>query len=80
VRKTASDLLHTVADGGEISITQVRNFAEAVLASEPYLAAKALLDGSPEFAVRRALELAALVLTADEQISPAHQAQDGRTQ
>jgi hypothetical protein len=77
VRKTASDLLHTVADGGEVSIAQVRDFANAVLASEPYRLANALLHASPEFAVRRALELAALVLADGNQVSPAQHAQEG---
>ena len=37
-------------------------------------------EAPPEFAVRRALELAALVLAGDDEISPAHDAQDGGKQ
>jgi hypothetical protein len=80
VRKIARDLLHTIADGGEVSIAQVRDFANAVLASEPYRLANALLEAPRKFAVRRTLELAAFVLADDGQVSREHDAQDGGRQ
>ena len=49
-----------MADGGEIPIAVLREFAELVLRSELVAASRAVLDGPPEFALRRALELASL--------------------
>jgi len=40
----------------------LREFAELVLHSELVAGARAVLDGLPEFALRRALELASVVL------------------
>jgi hypothetical protein len=62
VHWAAAGLLHRVADGGEIPIEVLREFAELVLRSELVAGARAVLDGPPEFAVRRALELASVVL------------------
>ena len=62
VHWAAAGLLHRVADGEEITIEVLRDFAELVLCSELVVGARAVLDGPPEFAVRRALELASVVL------------------
>ena len=62
VHAAAATLLHRVAEGGEISISVLREFAELVLRSELVEATRQVLEGPPEFAVRRALELASLVL------------------
>jgi ribosomal protein L10 len=62
VHAAAAALLHRVADGGEISISLLREFAELVLRSELVAASRQVLEGPPEFAVRRALELVSLVL------------------
>ncbi|MGB8331502.1 MAG: hypothetical protein WCE62_15355 [Polyangiales bacterium] len=62
VHATAAALLHRVADVGEIPLAVLREFAELVLRSELVEASRQVLDGPPEFAMRRALELASLVL------------------
>ena len=62
VHWAANGLLHRVAEGGEIPMSVLREFAELVLRSELVAGARAVLDGPPEFAVRRALELASVVL------------------
>ena len=62
VRRAAAALLHRVADGGKIPIAVLHGFAELVLRSEMVLVSRQVLEGPPEFAVRRALELASLVL------------------
>jgi hypothetical protein len=62
VQRAAAALLHRVADGGEIPIAVLRGFAELVLRSELVAVSRQVLEGPPEFAVRRALELASLVL------------------
>ncbi len=62
VRRAAAALLHRVADGGEIPIEVLRGFADLVLRSELVAGARAVLDGPSEFAVRRAVELASVVL------------------
>jgi len=62
VRRAAAALLHRVADGGEIPMSVLREFAELVMCSELVAGARAVLDGPPEFALRRALELASIVL------------------
>ena len=62
VHAAAAGLLHRVADGGEIPMAVLREFAELVLRSELVEASRQVLEGPPEFAVRRALELASLVL------------------
>ena len=63
VHWAANGLLHRVAGGGEIPIEVLREFAELVMCSELVAGARAVLDGPPEFAVRRALELASVVLS-----------------
>jgi len=62
VQRAAAALLHRVANGGEIPIEVPRGFAELVLRSEMVQMSRQVLEGPPEFAVRRALELASLVL------------------
>ena len=62
VHWSAAGLLRRVADGGEIPIGVLREFAELVLCSELVAGARAVLDGPPEFTLRRALELASVVL------------------
>jgi len=62
VRRAAAALLHRVADGGEIPMSVLREFAELVMCSELVAGARVVLDGPPEFALRRALELASIVL------------------
>ena len=63
VHWAANGLLHRVAEGGEIPMSVLREFAELVMCSELVAGACAVLDGPPEFAVRRALELASVVLS-----------------
>ena len=63
VREAARTLVRRVAEGGEIPTALLHRFANVVLRSELVEAAKRLLDSSPTFAVRRAMELASLVLT-----------------
>jgi hypothetical protein len=63
VREVAQKLVHRVAEGGEIPTAPLHNFANVVLRSELVEAANRLLDSSPTFVVRRAMELAGLVLT-----------------
>ena len=62
VQRAAAALLHRVADGGEIPIGVLRGFAELVLSSEMVQVSRQVLEGPSELAVRRALELASLVL------------------
>jgi hypothetical protein len=56
VHRAAAGLLHRVADGVEIPMSVLREFAELVPRSELVADARAVLDGSPEFAARRAVE------------------------
>ena len=66
VKNRARDLLRAVADGGDVSIARVHDFARAVIEMPTFQVAQELLhDVSPEFAVRKALELASMVLSAD---------------
>ena len=62
VHRAAAALLHRVADDGKIPVEVLRGLAELVLRSELVAGARAVLDGPPEFALRRALELASVVL------------------
>jgi hypothetical protein len=62
VHAAAAALLHRVADGGEIPMAVLRDFAGLVLRSELVDLSREVIDGPPELAVRRALELASLVL------------------
>jgi len=51
-----------VAEGGEIPIASLRELADPVLRSELVTVSLQLLDGPPEFALRRAMELSGLIL------------------
>ena len=67
VKNLARDLLRAVADGGDVSISRIHDFARAVIEMPTFQVAQELLhDISPEFAVRKALELASMVLSADD--------------
>jgi nucleoside-triphosphatase THEP1 len=67
VKNRARDLLRAVASGGDVSIARVHDFARAVIEMPTFQVAQELLhDVSPEFAVRKALELASMVLSADD--------------
>ncbi len=67
VKNLAHDLLRAVADGGDVSIARVHDFARAVIEMPTFQVAQELLhDVSPEFAVRKALELASMVLSTDD--------------
>ena len=62
VRACAKALVPRVAAGGEIPIASLRELGNLVLRSELIALSRQLLDRPPEFAVRRTLELASLVL------------------
>jgi len=62
VHASAAALLHRVANGGEIPVEVSHGFAELVLRSELVAGSGQVLDASPELAVRRAVELASVVL------------------
>ena len=62
VRACARALVQRVAEGGEIPIAPLRELADLVLRSELVAVSQQLLDGPPEFALRRAMELAGLIL------------------
>ena len=65
VKNHARDLLRAVADGGDVSIAWIRDFASAVIQAPAFqLAQEILQEESPEFTVRKAIELASIVLSA----------------
>jgi hypothetical protein len=64
VRRAAAALLHRVADSVAIPIEVLHGFAELVLRSELVAGSRQVLDGPPELAMRRAAELASVVLTS----------------
>ncbi len=64
VHRAAASLLHRVADGGEIPIEVLRGLAELVLRSELVAGSRQVLDGLPALAMRRAVELATVVLSS----------------
>ncbi|MGB5522769.1 MAG: hypothetical protein WBM96_09385 [Polyangiales bacterium] len=65
MKNRARDLLRAVADGGDVSIARIHDFARAVIEMPTFQVAQELLKGeSPEFALRKALELASVVLSA----------------
>jgi hypothetical protein len=64
VRACARVLVQRVAEGGEIPIASLRELGDLVLRSELVAVSRQLLDGSPEFALRRSMELAGLILAA----------------
>ena len=55
-------LVQRVAEGGEIPMASLRELGDLVLRSELVALSRQLLDGPPDFALRRAMELAGLVL------------------
>jgi hypothetical protein len=67
VKNRARDLLRAVADGGDVSTARIHDFASAVIEAPPFRVAQEVLQGgSPEFAVRKALDLGSMVLRADD--------------
>ena len=65
LRKAARALVLQVADGDEVPIEALREFAALTLQCELVQLAQRLIDAPPEFAVRRAMELASFVLTLE---------------
>ena len=65
LRKAARALVLRVADGDEVPIEALRDFAALTLRCELVYLAQRLQDAPPEFAVRRAMELASFVLTLE---------------
>ena len=61
-RTCARALVQRVAEGGEIPIASLRELGDLVLRSELVAVGHQLVEGSPEFALRRAMELAGLLL------------------
>ena len=66
LRDAARALVLRVADGGEFPIEALRDFAALTLRCELVHLAQRLQEAPPEFAVRRAMELAGVVLTLGE--------------
>jgi hypothetical protein len=67
VKNRARDLLRAVADGGDVPIAQLHDFARAVIEAPAFQVAQEILqDASWEFAARKALELAAMALIVDD--------------
>ena len=64
VRACARALVQRVTEGGEIPMASLRELAELALRSELVAVSQQLLDGPHEFALRRAMELAGLILAA----------------
>ena len=62
VHAAAAALLHRVANCSEIPIDVSHGWAELVLRSELVVGSRQVLDAPPELAVRRAVELASVVL------------------
>ena len=62
VRACAKALVQLVAEGGEIPIASLRKLGDLALRSELVTVSLQLLDGPPEFALRRAMELSGLIL------------------
>ncbi len=62
VRACARALVQRVAEGGEIPIASLRDLADRVLRSELVAVSHQLLDARLSFALRRAMELAGLIL------------------
>ena len=56
--------MQRVAQGGEIPLASLRELGDLVLRSELVALSHQLLDGPPEFALRRAMELSGLILAA----------------
>ena len=63
LREAARALVLRVADGDDVSMEALRELAALTLRCELVQLAHRLQDAPPEFAVRRAMKLASLVLT-----------------
>ena len=68
VHRAAAALLHRAAEGGGIPLEVVRAFAELVVRSELVAGSRQVLDGPPELAARRAVELASVVLAVGARV------------
>ncbi|MGB5368431.1 MAG: hypothetical protein WBN14_19375 [Polyangiales bacterium] len=67
MKNRARDLLRAVVDGGDVSVARIRDFARAVIETPAFQVAQDILrDASPELSVRKALQLALMVLSADD--------------
>jgi len=67
VKNLARDMLRAVADGGDVPIAHVHDLARAVIEAPAVRAAREILQGaSHEFAARKVVELAAMVLSKDD--------------
>ena len=64
VRACARALVRRVTEGGEIPMASLRELGDLVLRSELVVVSHQLLEGSPQFALRRAMEVAGLILAA----------------
>jgi hypothetical protein len=64
VHRAAAALLHRVVDSGELPIEVLHGFAELVLRSELVAGSRQVLDGPPELAMKRAVQLASVVLAS----------------
>ena len=70
VKNLARDLLRAVADGGDVPIALVHDLARAIIEAPAFQVARQILQGgSPEFAVRKALELASMVLATANRVA-----------
>ncbi len=67
VRACARALVQRVAEGGEIPMASLRELAELVQRSELVAVSQQLLDGPPEFALRRARDFWATWFEATEE-------------
>jgi hypothetical protein len=63
LRNAARALVLQVADGGEVPIAALHDFATLTLRCELVHLAQRLHEAPREFAIRRAMDLASLVLT-----------------
>jgi predicted GNAT superfamily acetyltransferase len=63
LREAARALVLRVADGDDVSIEALREFAALTLRCELVQLAHRLQDAPPGFAARRAMDLAGLILT-----------------
>ena len=65
LRKVARVLVLQIAGGGEVPIEALHDLATLTLRCEFVHLSQRLLDAPPEFAVRRTMDLAGLVLTLE---------------
>jgi len=63
-RACARALVQRVAERGKIPIASLRELADLVLRSELVAVSHQVLHSSPEFTLRRAMELSGLILAA----------------